>query len=184
MKEFSGVDSRLHNLPLLARVTYSIFLLFTLSGLVVSVLLAGEMLGSGLGELRDYYAGAEAAAATPGNTAQAGGPRLDLPDEALAGFGSEPQPLRQALEITHFHLFSMPIVLMVLSHLFLLSNASARSKVFWVAASSLSVASHMAAPWLARANLSWSTPFYAISGASLAIAFLVLAVVPLREMWT
>jgi hypothetical protein len=51
------------------------------------------------------------------------GPALFLPPdgEDLAAF--EPMPRRKLLEITHFHLFSMPVYLLILSHMHMLSRS-------------------------------------------------------------
>ena len=59
---------------------------------------------------------------------------------------------RKLLEVTHFHLFSMPVYLLILSHLFMLSRIGERAKVGWISLGTLGVAGHVAAPWLVRAG--------------------------------
>jgi hypothetical protein len=187
MKDFVRSAGRLRALPLPARVTYSVFLGFTLLALAESAWLGSDMLGAKLQRVDEYYAGvAEPPAAgghaqreTSGNT----GPSLELPSELLVPQDSPPIPLRKLLEVTHFHLFSMPVYLMILSHLFMLSSWGARTKVLWITLGSVGVAAHIAAPWLSRAQGVASTLFYATSGALLAAAFLVMSGVPLFEMW-
>jgi hypothetical protein len=113
-----------------------------------------------------------------------GGPALELPPEADAPSASPPMPLRKLLEVTHFHLFSMPVYLLILSHLFMLSRLGERAKLLWIALATLGVAAHMAAPWLARSGAASARAAYGGSGAAMMLALLVLTLVPLWEMWT
>ena len=48
-------------------------------------------------------------------------------------------PLRKLLEVTHFHLFTMPVVLLIVGHLFLATGLGERSKLAWLIAASASV---------------------------------------------
>jgi hypothetical protein len=192
MKDFVRVGGRLRALPLAARVTYSVFLIFTLIALVFSAWLGADMLGPDLGGTAAYYAGGVAPPAPPiaasaprlDSPPSAAGPVIELPSEALVPAERDPIPLRKLLEVTHFHLFSMPVYLMILAHLFMLSRLSPRTKLSWNALASLSVVLHIAAPWIARTGISGGPAFYAISGGLLMASFLVLAGVPLFEMWT
>jgi hypothetical protein len=185
MKDFTRTRGRLRNLPLPARAVYSVFLVFTLAALGVTAWLGQEMVGLDLQRLDTYYAGGvEAApAATAPPAPPAGGPVLDLPAEADAPARSEAMPLRKLLEVTHFHLFSMPVYLLILCHLFMLSRARDTTKLAWIAIATLSVAAHIAAPWVARSGAGASRMLYGASGAALAISFLVMALGPLWEMW-
>jgi hypothetical protein len=187
MKDFTRPRGRLRSLPLPARVVYSVFLVFTLAALGLTAWLGQQMVGLDLSRIDAYYAGG----AEPSSTHQrgssatpAGGPQLDLPAEADAPVLSEPMPLRKLLEVTHFHLFSMPVYLLILSHLFMLSRARDATKLVWIALGTLAVALHIAAPWLARGGSIASHWLYATSGAALAASFLVMAIGPLVEMWT
>jgi hypothetical protein len=196
MKDFVRSAGRLRALPFPARLTYSVFLVFTLVALAFTAWLGADMLGPDLQRIDEYYAGAgetvsevgEAAAADSGrgrrlNVDGGAGPRLDVPSEALAPLPGDPIPLRKLLEVTHFHLFSMPVYLMILSHLFMLSGMGGRAKALWIALGTAGVALHIAAPWVARSPGIVAKLFYAVSGTLLAAAFLVMAAVPLFEMW-
>ena len=108
---------------------------------------------------------------------------LDLPADALPQVANDPMPLRKLLEVTHFHLFTMPVYLMILAHLFMLSRIRQRTKLVWILAGTASVLLHIAAPWLARSNTQGSTAFYAFTGALLFLSFGVMCAVPLYEMW-
>jgi hypothetical protein len=183
MKDFTRSAGRLRALPLPARVVYSVFLAFTGVGLGFSAWLGAEMVGSDLGGVHEYYAGGSAPRPEATEKAAAGGPALDLPEDALAPAAADAIPLRKLLEVTHFHLFSMPIYLMVLSHLFMLSSLGPRHKSLWIVLASVAVGLHIAAPWLARTGHGLSTLVYGVSGALLVLTFLVLGGVPLFEMW-
>jgi hypothetical protein len=187
MKDFTRPRGRLRSLPLPARVVYSVFLVFTLLALALTAWLGQQMVGLDLSRIDAYYAGgAEPSSAQHGSSAPpaGGGPQLDLPAEADAPVVSEPMPLRKLLEVTHFHLFSMPVYLLILSHLFMLSRARDATKLGWIALGTLAVALHIAAPWLARGGGAAAHWLYGVSGAALAASFLVMAIGPLVEMWT
>ena len=141
-----------------------------------------DMVGLDLSELESYYAGGEVAA-PPLGTVTAGGPLLELPDDLPAGTVQEPMPLRKLLEVTHFHLFSMPVYLMILSHLFMLGRSSDRFKLLWIGIGTLATAGHIAAPWLARSGAASSALAYGLTGSGLLLSFAVMSVVPLWEMW-
>ena len=179
MKDFARASGRLRHLPLLARLTYTIFLAFTLVALAFSAWLGAEMLAPDLSRFDEYYAGIPAAESAP--AAVTGGPQIDLPDEPAPE--PEPMAVRKLLEVTHFHLFSMPVYLMILSHLFMLSSWSNRAKLGWISLATLSVAAHLVAPWIARSGGGFARAFYAGSGLLLGVTFTVMSAVPLFDMW-
>jgi hypothetical protein len=184
MQDFTRANGRLRRLPMAARLVYSIFLFFTLVGLAMTAWLAGDMLGPDLSKLHSYYRGEPGAPVEARGHANAGdGPQIDVPPEAAEPPPAEIMPLRKLLEVTHFHLFSMPVFLMVLSHLFMLAGWSEWAKVIWIGLGTLSVVSHLIAPWLVRGNQALGPAVYAWSGALMALAFVIMAVVPLWEMW-
>jgi hypothetical protein len=187
MKDFTRPRGRLRSLPLPARAVYSVFLVFTLAALALTAWLGKQMVGADLARLDAYYAGGAervtgSAGATPGTPG--GGPTLELPPEADAPAAAEAMPLRKLLEVTHFHLFSMPVYLLILSHLFMLSRASDATKLVWITIGTLAVTAHIAAPWVARTGAASSRWLYGGSGALLAVSFLVMALGPLWEMWS
>src|SRR5689334_13229186 len=114
MQDFTRVGGRLRRFPLGARLVYSTFLLFTLAAVALTGWLGSDMLGPDLSKLPTYYGGGSERVSP--TAAAAAGPQLDLPEGADT-VAAEPMPLRKLLEVTHFHLFSMPVTLMVLSHL-------------------------------------------------------------------
>ena len=184
MQDFTRPSGRLRRLPIAARLVYSIFLVFTLVGLAMTGWLAGDMLGPNLSRLRSYYRGDPAVPMElRGPAGSEGGPQIDVPPEAAEPPPAEIMPLRKLLEVTHFHLFSMPVILMVLSHLFMLAGWSERAKVSWIGVGTVSVVAHLIAPWLVRGNQALGPAVYAWSGGLMALAFVIMAAVPLWEMW-
>lgn len=186
MREF-GRKSRLAALPPTGRLVYSVFLAFTLVGLGVSVWLGETIVGLTFQRFDEYYAGVAPSAGSAATSAESGGAEgglvLDLPEEVTFVAEPEPKSFRSTLEVTHFHLFTMPIHWLVLAHLFALSGASERRKAVWIGASAFAMAAHLLAPWVARVGGNLAKTFYAGSGALLLVTFGWMAVVSLWEMW-
>jgi hypothetical protein len=86
------------------RLVYSFFLLLMLAGFTFSFFWAHSMTGLSPQGIANHYRGSDVT------------------------FG-EPMSFRELAEITHFHLFTMPVVFMILVHVFYLTNASSRLKV-------------------------------------------------------
>jgi hypothetical protein len=180
MQDFTRPSGRLRALPLAARAVYTVFLAFTLLGLVLTLVLTHDMVGLDLGRAPQYYGGDVAPIHEP---EVEGGPALVIPPggEELAAF--EPMPRRKLLEITHFHLFSMPVYLLILSHMYMLSRARKRSKTLWIALGSVGTLLHVVAPWLMAARCSAAVAIYAASGLSMLVSYAWMSAVPLWEMW-
>ena len=180
MQDFTRPSGRLRALPLGARAVYTVFLVFTLVGLALTLFLTHDMIGLDLSRADEYYAGEAPVVEEDGPQ---DGPALVLPPdgEYLAAF--EPMPRRKLLEITHFHLFSMPVYLLILSHMYMLSRSRKQAKVAWVTIGSLGTLGHIAAPWLVAQDWAGALGSYAVSGALLLISYFVMSLVPLWEMW-
>jgi len=180
MQDFTRPSGRLRALPLGARAVYTVFLAFTLVGLALTLWLTDDMVGIDLTGAGEYYGGE----AAPIEEAEIeGGPALVLPPggEDLAAF--EPMPRRKLLEITHFHLFSMPVYLLILSHIYMLSRAREKAKAAWIGTGSFGTLLHIAAPWLVAHGCAGAVATYAVSGALLLVSYVVMSVVPLWGMW-
>ena len=182
MKDFKG-QSRLRKLSVHSRMVYSSFLIFTLVGLGLTFWLTSDMVGVELERFGEYYSG-EAAAPSPAPAEAADdGPVFELPPDLAEAPAAEPMATRKLLEVTHFHIFSMPVYMLILAHIFVVSSASARSKSVWIGIGVGSTAVHIAAPWLAAAGSAGAQVAYAVSGTGLAAAMVWMSVVPLWEMW-
>lgn len=180
MQDFTRPSGRLRALPVGARAVYTVFLVFTLAGLALTMFLTHEMVGIDLSRAGEYYGGET----PPVEDAKIEtGPTLVLPPEGedLAAF--EPMPRRKLLEITHFHLFSMPVYLLILSHIYMLSRSRKKAKATWIAGGTLGTLLHICAPWLVAYGWAGAVAIYATSGALMLVSYLVMSVVPLWEMW-
>ncbi len=184
MQDFARPKSRFAALPSEAKLVYSIFLVFTLAGLALSMVLTRDMVGLDLEGLDTYYAGSpEAPPATTSSAADLGGPAVVLPPEASEVGQHGAMPFRKLLEVTHFHLFSMPVYLLILSHIFMLCAVAKRTKMVWIAVGTAGTALHIAAPWVATHGGLAAAISYGASGLALLVSYLVMCTVPLVEMW-
>lgn len=159
MREFASPAARAATLARPVKVLYTAFCGFTFAGMLSCVGLYDGIVGF-------------SARATP----------AELYGRLVARYQTQVAP-QKLLETTHFHLFSMPIYLLVLGHLFLLSGLSARAKTGWISAAVALTAVHLCAPWAVHfggAALAW---IYPISGAGMLVTLGVLMGVPVHEMW-
>jgi hypothetical protein len=204
MRQFAAPGLRLWSLSFEAKIIYTFFCALSLCAMASSVLLYEDLVGLGarngaghLARVGAYY-GREARAlpagpAGPGQPGQpgqgqraatepGGGPEIALPEDAEAATLTVAMPYRKLLEITHFHLFTVPVFLLIISHLFMLSGIGARAKAVWIGCGWAAASLHIAAPWLVRAGPSWSFT-YPLSGIGLLVSSLVLTLVPAVGMW-
>lgn len=140
------------------RLVYTLFLLLMLVAFVFSFFWAHSMTELSLDKVAAHYRGSDAT------------------------FG-EPMSFRELAEITHFHLFTMPVVFMILVHVLYLTMASDLVKIVTTYAAFGGVALDLVSPWL----ISYVSPFFALTMLTgdllMTIAFLVMFTIPLYEMW-
>lgn len=140
------------------RLVYTLFLLLMLAGFTFSFFWAHSMTGLSPQGIADHYRGSDAT------------------------FG-EPMSFRELAEITHFHLFTMPVVFMILVHVLYLTMASNRIKVFMTWAAFSGVTLDLVSPWL----IAYVSPVFVLTMLSgdilMAASFLVMLAIPLYEMW-
>ena len=188
MRQFGSSGFRLWNIGTDAKTLYTAFCLLTFLGVISSALYYRELVGVGTSGIRRYYAGEDneaERAPLPPTTQQPGvGPAIEVPPEA-----QEAHPpivvavsYRKLLEVTHFHLFTMPVVLLIVGHLFLATGLSERAKRAWLIAGVASVGLHLATPWLVRA-VAGLAPLHALSGIALTVTMSVLTLYPVAAMW-
>jgi hypothetical protein len=186
MRQFASSGFRLWNLGSAAKVLYSAFCLLTFLGVVSSALYYGDLVGTGTRGIKRYYAGeADGAATSAPAAAPTAGPAIDVPDEAERGRAPIVVAVsyRKLLEVTHFHLFTMPVVLLIVGHLFLATGLGDRAKLAWLVAASCSVAAHLATPWLVRYGGGALAFLHAVTGLGLTVTMSVLTVYPVIAMW-
>jgi hypothetical protein len=176
------MPGRLRVLPLGGKILYSAFAVATLIGLLVSARLYETAVGTAGPAV--YYAGATAAPPPPSTAPHAGGgPAIDVaPEDAAPRVMVEQIPDRKLLEVTHFHLFTIPVYVLVLAHLWLLAKVPPWAQLTGVGAAVISSGLHMAAPWIVRGRPALS-PLMGISGMAMLVTLGVLALGAMIDMW-
>ena len=95
----------------------------------------------------------------------------------------EPMSFRELAEITHFHLFTMPVVFIILIHVLYLTMASNTIKVSMTWAAFSGVFLDLVSPWL----ITYVSPIFVATMLTgdllMVVSFLVMLVIPLYEMW-
>jgi hypothetical protein len=185
VRQFASSGFRIWNLSREAKLIYTGFGLFSLAAIVVSMMFYEDLVGPRTAGVAGYYAGAAHARAAAANAAAGGGPHIDMPEEPVAT--SEQLTVavtyRKLLEVTHFHLFTLPVFLLIIAHLFMLTGLSSTAKTVWIAAGWLSAMVHLLAPWLIRYGGAAWTFTYGTSGALMGLALSVMTVYPMVVMW-
>ena len=140
------------------RLLYTLFLLLMLIGFTFSFFWAHSMTSLSPQGIADHYRGSDAT------------------------FG-EPMSFRELAEITHFHLFTMPVVFMILIHVMYLTDASHALKAVVTWAGFGGVMLDLLSPWL----ITYVSPLFVftmLTGDTLmTVSFLIMLAVPLYEMW-
>jgi len=173
------MPGRLRALPVGGKLLYSAFAIATLIGLLVSARLYRVAVGDAGAAV--YYAGASAtpAAAVPAS----GGPAIDLaPEDVQPRAFVEPMPDRKLLEVTHFHLFTIPVYVLVLAHLWLLARVPPWAQHAGVVAAVLTSGLHLAAPWIVRGRPALAF-LMATSGLAMLVTLGALALGAMIDMW-
>ena len=151
LRQFASSGFRIWNLSREAKLVYTGFGLFSLLAIVVSMLFYEDLVGPKTAGVAGYYAGARRAPATTARRRRAAGRRSSMPDEAATSQQiTVAVTYRKLLEVTHFHLFTVPVFLLIIAHLFMLTGLSSTAKTVWIAAGWLSALVHLVAPWLIR----------------------------------
>lgn len=186
MREFqAAAPGRLRVLSMGAKILYSSFAIATLVGLLVSWRLYGAAVGEAGSAA--YYAGATpvtTANAGPAASAAAGdGPAIDLAAE-----DQKPRAIvvqisdRKLLEVTHFHLFSMPVYVLILAHLWLLAKLPGWLSQGGVLAAVVTTALHVGSPWIARGRPALA-PLVGGSAVAMLVVLGVMALWSMIDMW-
>lgn len=212
MRQFAKSGSRLWNLSSEAKLIYSCFCVLSIFAMLSSLLLYEDLVGpslsgasgSSLKRVKAYYSSdaaptEQAAPAPPAPTAPStpeSGPAIALPADDPTVAEATPTvpagrataltitvPYRKLLEVTHFHLFTVPVFLLILTHLFLLTGMGSRAKLWWIAFGWGAGTLHMAAPWLIRLFGGGLGFLFPLSGFWFLAASLMLTVYPMVVMW-
>ncbi len=169
----------IERLSLEARLLYTGFLGFLLVGLATSAWLYRDSFGGlGAADASRYFLGEEAALAK----LPPGGPALELPEEEPAHLTLEKSE-RQVMETFHFHLFTVPVVLLIVGHLFMLTALSTRRKAAVIVFATLATLLHLLAPLLVRFGGASFGGLMPLSALLAALGWLPMCAWPLWEMW-
>jgi hypothetical protein len=140
------------------RLLYTLFLLLMLAGFLFSFFWAHSMTGLSPSGIADHYRGSDAT------------------------FG-EPMSFRELAEVTHFHLFTMPVVFIILIHVMYLTSAGSALKAAMTWAGFGGVMLDLVSPWL----ISYVSPVFVLTMLTgdmlMMLSFLVMMAIPLYEMW-
>ena len=140
------------------RLVYTWFLLIMLAGFIFTFVWAHDMTQLTPKGLVAHYRGSD------------------------ANFG-EPMSFGQLAETTHFHLFTMPVVFLIMVHVLYLTMASTFTKVATTWISFLGVTLDLVSPWL----ITYVSPIYVLTmlagDVMMTVGFLVMFIIPMREMW-
>jgi hypothetical protein len=140
------------------RLLYTLFLLLMLCGFLFSYFWAHSMTGLSPQGVADHYRGSDTT------------------------FG-EPMSFRELAEVTHFHLFTMPVVFMILVHVLYLTSASHGIKAAMTWAGFGGVILDLVSPWL----ITYVSPIFVLTMLTgdtlMMVSFSVMMAIPLYEMW-
>jgi hypothetical protein len=140
------------------RLLYTFFLLLMLAGFTFSFFWAHSMTGLSPQGVADHYRGSDTT------------------------FG-EPMSFRELAEVTHFHLFTMPVVFMILVHVLYLTAVSHTLKAVttWMAFGGVFL--DLLSPWL----ITYVSPVFVLTMLTgdtlMTVSFVIMMAVPLYEMW-
>lgn len=140
------------------RLLYTLFLLLMLAGFLFSFFWAHSMTGLSPSGIADHYRGSDVT------------------------FG-EPMSFRELAEVTHFHLFTMPVVFMILVHVLYLTSAGHALKAVMTWSGFGGVILDLISPWL----ISYVSPIFVLTMLTgdmlMMLSFLIMMAIPLYEMW-
>jgi hypothetical protein len=162
MKVFSATDYRLSAASANLRLVLTLFLVFTFLGYLTNLVLTYRQTGYSVSGIVTYYRGAE-----------------DAAGEVIA----YPKSAGELLMNAHFHLFMMPLTLLVLCHVFYMMAVSDRLKrgVTWLSFGAVLV--EIAGPWTVRFLSPAAAPVLLAGNLVLAATLALLILGPLYELW-
>jgi hypothetical protein len=162
MKNFASSNYKLTTAPTNLRWVLSFFLILMFLGLVTNVVMTYRQTTFTPAGISTYYRGAESPSGDP----------LLFPKSA-----------NELLMNSHFHLFMMPLVLLVLCHIFYMTAAPERVKRGITVISFGSLLAEIGAPWLIRYVAPCFSVAMLLANLFLAASVLVLILAPLYEVW-
>ena len=160
MKNFAYSSFRLRDASFEIRLVYSLFLVFIMGGLATTWAFQFQRIGFGYERIVAYYLGGE-----------------------IQGQMFFPKNLNALLEEAHFHTFTMSVVFLILSHLFLATSLGRATKLLFILMTFFSHAADMGSTWLIRLQSAGFAYVLLASWVGLWVGYLGMILIPLCEMW-
>ena len=158
MRNFSRPGFQLRRAPLEIRIAYTGFLVLTAFGVVTLLALSAGRIGFSPASVATYYRGGESEM-------------------------SFPKTFWQLMEESHFHLFSVPTVLLILTHLLFAGPASLRLRVGLTIGTYAGAFLEACGPWAVR-YVSASCAYALLAGWALLAGGCTLIIgLTLGSMW-
>jgi hypothetical protein len=197
MRQFASSRFRLWNLSRPAKLIYTCFCGLSLLAILSSLLLYEDLVGPSLRSghvqrVATYYGPDQSPLpppthatpeAAPDAAPPSPGPAIAIADEDASPSLTLSMPYRKLLEVTHFHLFTIPVFVLILTHLYLLTETAAHSQLIWISLAWLSALLHILSPWLIRYGSPHLSLSYPLSGGGLLLSCLWLTAYPVWVMW-
>jgi hypothetical protein len=158
MKAFSRRGFQLRGASLETRVAYTGFLVLTLPAAVTLVALSVGRMGVNPAAIATYYRGGESEM-------------------------SFPKQFWQLLEVSHFHLFSVSVVVLILAHLLYATPVSLRAKVWLTAVTYAGAVLEIGGPWAVRYLWGGFAWLLLAGWTLLAVGIVAIIALSLVSMW-
>jgi hypothetical protein len=158
MQVFARRGFQLRTASLETRLAYSCFLALIVPGIATLLALSAGRIGWSPHAIAVYYRGGES--------------EMNFPKQ-----------LWQMVEVSHFHLFSVPIVVLILAHLVSATRLSTRARVVLTVTTFLGAALELAGPWAVR-YVAGGFAYALLAGwVLLAAGMSCMVVISLAAMW-
>ncbi len=158
MLEYRWEKFLLKDAPRRTKIVYTALLVYLLLGLVTIIAIESLKTGWTPQGVADYYRGNE------------------------ARFRFEKTPL-EMLEVTHMHLFSVPVVFFILGHAFMMTSLPEKTKLSVVGVSLAAVFLSIGSPWAVRFGSGAFGWLKVAADLALAATLVGMVIYPIYEMW-
>jgi hypothetical protein len=158
MRYFGNTEFDLRSVPQAMKLIITGFLGFMLAGYFLNLVMTISTIGLTYGSIVSYYLGSKTELAFP-------------------------KTYRYLLEVSHFHLFIMPLILLTVSHLFLFTSWPARRQTPFIVAAFVAMGGQVLLPWLIRYGHRSFALLKTPTDIVMTVSFVTMAGLPLLEMW-
>ena len=165
------------------RILITLFLLTMLGGIAVAGLNVYDKVGRLHGGVVQRY-GPDASSALDTGISRSGsaGDATALPSENEA-LVARMNTFSQLLDVTHAHVFELPLVLFVLAHFLMRTRVAEWFKLANYLCSSLGTILFLAAPWTVRYVSVHTAILFYVGAVAIGITATIMIAVPIGDMW-